>query len=59
MPDHSVVFDEDDPHCTVCGSENIEKHETEKWESIWNCNDCRRWGRHSGYKGEASISHKD
>jgi len=57
MLNHSVVFDGDDPHCPLCGSENIEERETAMWESVWNCNDCQRWCRQSLYKGDAAISH--
>ncbi len=58
MPDHSVVFDEDDPHCPVCGSDNIDETETEAWSSVWTCDDCTRWGRQSGYRGEEPISNQ-
>jgi len=57
MSDRSVLFDEEDPHCPVCGSENVGENEEEIWESVWSCNDCGRWGRQSGYKGETPISH--
>lgn len=55
MPEHTVLFDAADPHCPVCGSEDVEEDESEKYDSVWTCNACGDWGRQSGYKGQVPI----
>lgn len=55
MPKHSVVFDPDDPACPVCGSENVDWEETDRYERVWTCGDCGQWSRSVGYKLDTPL----